>query len=619
MPLPINHGGSLRRQFLNRHLATTQASGTDWLTPKQRSNAKKWVTRYRRNWDIFAEEILQIKLYPLQKFSLHMMGVAQEYNEIATRGAAKSFRVALAAICAFCLYPYSEIVITSSTIPQASRLVEKKIRDEIIKKLSPYLLYMYEHEYIVITKSSTSDGGSYTIENKLNGSTIQVLPCLDSSRGQRATFLIYEESRLLKKTIIDSVFEPMGHARQAKYLLNPKYNTKRWQEQARSFYISSARYEYEWFIQKFYNTVENYYISKRDKYIPFAQDIFTAIEDGSRTWADYRKNKRSMGESDFRMEVLNEIFTENEDSFFDFRSFKENQVLTNAFEPPTTIDILSGNEISMSNKKADEIRLVIADLAFTGDSGREKNDHTVFMCMSLHWKKFRFERHLDYIEVRPGGGADKVVLRLKELFWDYKADYLIFDARAGGEAIYDFLSKETEHPERGDVWNPCGFTVANDYVLHVIQDGKIEEFRNRTVDPNALPCLIPIIGTSDVNSFGWQSLKKNLETNNIKMLLPMKEAEESLVDSGEYFGLTADAFASKVAPFGQTDELIQECVNLSAEFRDGKVKLKEPRNGWKDRAVVLSYGNLIAEKLDNKYAKSTQKQTFDLENIQLVW
>ena len=99
----------------------------------------------------------------------------------------------------------------------------------------------------------------------------------------------------------------------------------------------------------------------------------------------------------------------------------------------------------------------------------------------------------------------------------------------------------------------------------------------------------------------------------------MKEAEESLVDSGEYFGLTADAFARKVAPFGQTDELIQECVNLSAEFRDGKVKLKEPRNGWKDRAVVLSYGNLIAEKLDNKYAKSTQKQTFDLENIQLVW
>ena len=137
MPLPINHGNSLRRQFLKRQLSTTSTDMSSFLTEKQKANAKKWITRWRRNWDLFAEEYLQIKLYPLQKFSLHMIGVSQEYNEIATRGAAKSWRIALAAICAFCLYPYSEVVITSSTIPQASKLVEKKIRDEIIKKLSP--------------------------------------------------------------------------------------------------------------------------------------------------------------------------------------------------------------------------------------------------------------------------------------------------------------------------------------------------------------------------------------------------------------------------------------------------------------------------------------------------
>ena len=114
-----------------------------------------------------------------------MMGISQEFMAIATRGAAKSFLCGLASLVCFCLYPYSEIVITSSTIPQASKLVEKKIRDELIKKLSPYLLYMYEHEYIVITKSNTSDGGAYTIENKLNGSTISVLACLESSRGKK--------------------------------------------------------------------------------------------------------------------------------------------------------------------------------------------------------------------------------------------------------------------------------------------------------------------------------------------------------------------------------------------------------------------------------------------------
>lgn len=436
---------------------------------------------------------------------------------------------------------------------------------------------------------------------------------------ERSTWNIYEESRLLKKTIIDSVFEPMGHARQAKYLLNPKYNTKRWQEPAKSTYISSARYSYEWFAKKFCDTVVNYYTSKRDRYTPFAQDIFTAIEDGSRTWADYRKTKKSMSEIDFRMEILNEMFSENEDAFFDYKSFKENQVLEKAFEPPTAKDFFMDKPLSMAKKDPSEIRLVIADLAFTGDSGREKNDHTVFMCMSLHWKKFRFERHLDYIETRPGGGADKVVLRLKELFWDYQADYLVFDARSGGEAVYDYLSSKTEHSERGSAWNDCGFTIVQDKTLQVIPWGKVEELARRTVDPDSLPCIIAMIGTSDLNSLCWQSLKKNLETNNIKFLIPMQDAKDHLTDTGEYFNMTSDEYAKAVAPYGQTDETIQECVNLSAEYRDGKVRLSEPRSGFKDRAVVLAYGNYIAEKLDNKYAKANQKQDFDLDSIQLVW
>ena len=619
MPLAVNHGGNLRRQFLNKQLSTTTVGGVCDLTPEQKDRAKKWITRWRRNWDIFCEEVLQIKLYPIQKMSVHLMGVSQEYNEITTRGAAKSFRVAVGAICEFCLYPYSEIVITSSTIPQAAKLVEKKIRDEIIKKLSPYLLYMYEHEYIVITKSNTSDGGAYTIENKLNGSTIKVMPCLDSSRGERSTTNIYEECRLLKKTIIDSVFEPMGHARQAKYLLNPKYNTPRWQQKARSIYISSARYSYEWFARKFDDTVTNYYTSKKEKYIPFAQDIFTAIQDGSRTWADYRKLKKSMSHLDFSMEVLNEMFTEGEDAYFDFKEFRNNQELTECFRPPTIQDIFAEKPLSMADKAPDEIRLIIADFAFSGNNNREKNDNTVIKCMSLHWKKFRFERHLDYIETRPGGDASSLVLRLKELFWDYQADYLIEDNRSGGEVLFDYLSMKTPHPERGSSWNDSGFTVVNDMSLHVVGQGKIEELRNRTVDKNAIPCVIPFIGTSETNSLAWQSLKKQLEVNNIKFLISAQEYQTYLEDSGEYFDMTAEEFAKAVLPYIQTDEVIQECVNLSAEYKNGLVRLSEPRSSYKDRAVCLAYGNFIAEKLDNKYNKQNQKQEFDISQIQLVF
>ena len=88
MPLPINHGGNLRRQFLNKQLVTSKAADSTGLTERQKVNVKKWVSRYRRNWDIYVEEVFGIKLYKIQKIMLHLMGVSDVFYAICTRGAA---------------------------------------------------------------------------------------------------------------------------------------------------------------------------------------------------------------------------------------------------------------------------------------------------------------------------------------------------------------------------------------------------------------------------------------------------------------------------------------------------------------------------------------------------
>ena len=89
MPQPINHANSFRRQNLKRQLGTTVAGNNYYFTEEQKARIKKHITRYRRNWDIFVEEILQIKLYPIQKIMIHMMGVSQEFMAIATRGSSR--------------------------------------------------------------------------------------------------------------------------------------------------------------------------------------------------------------------------------------------------------------------------------------------------------------------------------------------------------------------------------------------------------------------------------------------------------------------------------------------------------------------------------------------------
>lgn len=600
---------------MENQLRTTQITASKKAKEKE-DNVIEWVTVFRRNWHIYVDMVLGIKLRLFQMVMIYLMGVSDVFFAICSRGLSKSFIVGLGAICKMNLYPYSEIVITSSTLPQANKLVEDKIRDELIKKLSPYLLYMYDNEYLIITKSD--DG--YKITNTLNGSILRVLPCLDSSRGVRATLLIYEECRLLKKSIIDSVFEKMAHPRQAKFLDKPEYAVnKRWLEECQSIYITSARFKFEWFWRTFKDCVTGYYTDKKTRYNIFAGDIFMSIANGLKTWGDYRKSKKMSGEMDFRMEDLNEMIGESEDAFFTIQSFKDNQTLSQAFKPPTSIDVYMGTDLGNVAKKDNEVRLVIVDYAFANTTSREKNDNTIIMCMSLHWKKNRFERHIDYIEGWPASDSIGANNRARELWWDYQADYLVPDQRAGGEVLYNRMTEIWEHPERGKNWNPHGFTICEKMHYQVVPDNKLKDLKERTIDPNAIPCIIPVIGTPELNSKCWAELKKQLECGNIKFLVSMQNRQEIIEDDGSYFDMTSDELAKELLPYGQVDLLIQEAVNLKAEFKNDKIKLIEPRSGTKDRVMVLAYGNYIANLIENEWNKQNQKVDFDISTIQLVF
>lgn len=605
----------LRKKFMENHLRMGADSGSHVDSVKE-ENIIHWVSLYRRNWHIFVDMVLQIKLKPFQMLMIYLMGISDVFFAICSRGLSKSFIVSLAAIVKMLLFPYSEIIITASTIPQANVLVEKKIRDELIKKLSPYLLHLYEKEYLVITKSD--DG--YKITCTLNGSTLEVLPALDSSRGRRATFLIYEECRLIKKSMIDSVFSPMAHPRQAKYLSNPVYaNDKRWLEECQSIYITSARYKYEYFWNTFKETFTGYFYDKRTHYNIFAGDIFMSIDNGLKTWGDYRKSKKMLGEYDNKMENLNEMIGENEDAFFTIKSFKQNQIIQRCFRPPTDMDIYLNHDMGNSPKEDTEIRLVISDYAFANTVSSQKNDNTIIMCMSLHWKGNRFERHVDYIEGYPAGDSLGAADRAREIFWDYQADYLIPDIRSGGEALYNKMTMELENPNHGVLWDKRGLTVSDELELHVVPEGKLQDLRNRTVDKNAVPCIIPITGSTTLNSTMWIELRKQLDNGNIKFLVPMQTYQESLEDNGDIFGMTSEEVANALLPYAQVDLLVNEAVNLKAEIKDGGVKLSEPKNGFKDRAVCLSYGNYIASKIENIWQRRMVNQKVDYTNIQLVW
>lgn len=577
----------------------------------------EWTTLFRYNPGIYAEWRLKMKLLPYQHYMLWQMFNSQVTFDMCSRNSAKTYVLALGAVIRCLLFANTEVVITASTIDQANKMIERKIRDEIVMKHSEVLRHFLELGMIQIKR----DNDIALVLFPFNGSSIRVLPMVDSARGERATWLILEEAMQLKKHIISSVFNPMRRPRQIDFMrTNENFKKqKRWVEQAKVTYITSNRFKSDWAYKEFTNCVAEYYMNRRVKYKVFAFDIFNVIEEGLKTEEYLLESLKNDPEIVIRQELYNEAVGEAEDAFFNYKSFNNNQVLEKAFVPPTVTDLYVEKDLGNKPKEPNELRLVITDYAFANTTSREKNDNTVIMLMSLLWRGNRFERHVDYIEGHSASDSLGAADRVRELYWDYEADYLVPDVRSGGESLYNYMTMPWSLDRCFGNRRACGLTISTEKDLQVVPEGKQQDLIERTVDKNAHACIIPMIGTPALNAIMWVELKKQLESNNIRFLLTVSDKQTELENNGSYFEMTSEEFAQTMLPFGFTEAMIREAVNLSAEYKDGVVKLKESRSGTKDIAVCLSYGNYIASKLENKYNQSMYAEEIDYNNIQLVW
>lgn len=362
----------------------------------------------------------------------------------------------------------------------------------------------------------------------------------------------------------------------------------------------------------FKKVVYNSFKNKRIPYNFFAGDIYLAIMFGLKTKADYYTAKQESSELEHRMEDLNEMVGEAEDPFFKREKFQENQVIQNAFRPPKTKDIFGNSKLKNRNKLPNEIRLLFIDYAFANTTSKEENDNTVIGCMYGIYKDKKIQRGVEYITTHNASDTEGCDHKIRELFWDYQCDYIALDLRNGGETNYNYLTKEWINPERSSSdWNPHGFTVVRDINLNVVPQGKIDDLISRTIDPQAIQCIIPIVGTSELNSLMWLDMQKKLNDNQIDFLIEDIAFEQQFEENKNYYSMTIEEKTEIRLPYVQTMLLINEAVNLSQEWKDGKVKLIEPRTGTKDRIVSCSYGNYVMSLIENKMSKNDNNEEYD--------
>ena len=540
-------------------------------------NVIEWCTFYRRNLDIFNEDYLEIKISQFQKQRINSWSDNEVQDTLASRGSAKSFDIGLFAIDMALLYSACNVLITSMTLNQSNLIIDEKI-DKIFctegtRWSSPVLCQLRKDGWIKFKKDDNT--GAKIVEFG-NGSKIFAVNCGDSARGKRSQIVIVDECVLVKRKDFEEIISPTLEVR--KFGGRPKD----YPEETKQIFLSSAKTKTNWMWTHLKKTVNKHYKDRNNKYGFFAGDIFTAVANGIQTVKQYIQRKEDTDDMSFEQEYLNIFLGSNENSIFKFEDFERNQILEHPFYVRTVEQIIDGEENSYKFSD-DWIRIIVADIALaTGND----NDNSVYIFMAIN--KETGERKVENVIVKNGLNTLYQVRNMKRYFYEYK-----YSRRNYFINIFIDLQISSD-------------TVINDKI-------------QRTISSDAKEVIIPYAGTSDLNSQMHLALRKALKDENISLLKDDSEMKVKIEDSDPKFILkSSEEKAEIMLPFIQTKYMINEAISLEVKMMDnGNIKLQEAkRTDVKDRYMTLAMGNLLADKIYNKYNKQNESEEVNLDDWQ---
>lgn len=590
-----NRNADDRQSELYKKFPATSFLGT----PQNVDHFIQWVTFFRRNLHRFATDYLGITLHWYQTIMLYLMGINQFIVVIASRASAKSFIIALYACCRCILYPNSLIVLSSATKGQSKLLVSEKIQKELMN-LSPTLRKEIR---------KVKDNQNEVIVYFRNHSTITVVPASENGRGYRSNVIVREEFRQIKKSVDDSILSPFQIIRQTPYMKDDYYaNIPELEEETVDIYISSSWLDNGHWM---WDIVDQAYdeMLKGQPSCLLAFDESIAIKHKIKTMRYFQTEKKKQDPLTWRIEFLNERVRENEHAFFTYSMLQQNQKAKRAFYPRTLIDFKMGKKNPYDiPKQQNEVRIVSCDMAFIEN---KKNDNSIYSCIRLLPECTTYSREtsedikidngyrriVSYMESVQGGDITKQAMRIRQLFEDFGADYIVLDTRNAGIAIYDLLANVMYDETRGIEYVPL--TCMND-----------EAIANRIRIEGATPCIYTINAVQKLNSDIALDFRRVLEGKKIDLLVSFEQAREEILPNIKEYISTPDADTQIFyeAPFLETQALISETTSLLYEKKPqtGAIVISEQGTNRKDRYTSISYGSWFASQLEKDLISSSE-------------
>ena len=489
------------------------------------------------------------------------------------RAYSKSFLSTLSLMLKCILYPRSKLFVTSGGKEQSAGIIKEKV-DELCT-LVPALNRELDRR-----PGRTRQTKDYCVYMFKNGSYFDNISATEKARGKRRHGGTIEECVGVDGDILQSVIIPTMNVSRLCMdgTMHPEETLNKSQ-----LYITTAgwkgTYAYDKLIQLLVWMItepEKAFVMGGTWRIPVLVKLL------DRTFIQDQKRDGTFNEASFDREYESKWSGTAENAFFNGEIFDKNRIIN---QP----------EYEHSGRSSVKSYYILSV-----DVGRKDCDTVVCVIKVSPQSTGPAIKSLVNIYTLSDAHFEDQAIKLKRLFYKYKARRMVIDANGLGIGLVDYLVKPQDDSATGEHFVDFG-------VFGGTQDDAVDEYKKYRTKETEEEALYLMKANAPVNTEAHANLQTVLNAGKLKLLLDERIAKQKLVNTKAGQKMSPEKRAEYLKPFTLTSILKEELMNLREENEGINIILKQANKSIKkDKVSALEYG-LYYVKLEEDSKKKKHK------------
>lgn len=537
------------------------------------SIGRQYIAYWREYPDMFVDYLLEMgnpqdfKFFFYQRVFLRIAMRHQYVYAVFPRAYSKSFLSIMTLMIRCILYPKCKLFVTSGGKEQAAGIMKEKVQE--ICNLIP--AFKQEIDW---TRGKTLEGKDYAKYVFQNESYFDNIAARESSRGKRRHAGVIEECVGVDGQILSEVIIPTMNI--SRMCMDGSTHPEE-QLNKSQLYITTAGYKNTYPYDKLIQFLV-WQIVKPEKAMVMGgtYKIPVLVKLLDKNFVKDLKMDGTFNESSFAREYESKWSGTVEDAFFNSESFDRNRILKQP-EKEASGRIGKGGFYVLSM-----------------DVGRKGCDSVVCVFKVTPQPQGVSLKQLVNIFTLSDEHFEDQCIKVKKLFYKFKAKRLVIDGNGLGIGLLDYLVKPQIDPDTNELFPDFG--VYND------EDGYYKKYRTQNCEQNA---LYVIKANAPINTEAHANAQTQLSSGKVKMLIDERVAKTKLLGTKVGQNMTPEERAEYLKPFTLTSILKEEMMNLREETEGVNIILKQANRGIrKDKFSAFEYGlYYIKHEEDNKKKK----------------